>query len=202
MFTILVPVLAIPIMLTLGIGMRKSKSDVKTHVVPRAADGSAPSLWQKTVSVFWSLDVIGLLLMVAGFGALFFGTSSRRLLFAHKRPSTFSAGMVLCTVTIANGKGSKWSDGTFTVALERGGGRFEEIPAAVFLLHLEFRVDASLHSSLHRSSRRRWRLHHRLRLLGSSRRPSPSHSLWPPQEPHCTSLFLAVFLADTDVRTT
>ncbi|SCV73286.1 BQ2448_7212 [Microbotryum intermedium] len=97
MFCILIPVMALPIILTLGIGMRKHRKDSidESEVAREEADererrglGDNRGLWNKAVGVFWSLDLIGLLLLVAG------------------------AGMVLVTVTIANGLGSKWSDGT------------------------------------------------------------------------------------------
>jgi SIT family siderophore-iron:H+ symporter-like MFS transporter len=89
MFCILVPVLAIPVMLTLGIGMRKGKNEERAHVVARNPDGSKKSLGQRLSLVLTQIDFIGLLLMVAGFG------------------------MLLTTRTIANGKGSHWSDGSF-----------------------------------------------------------------------------------------
>ena len=86
MFALLTPVLAIPIMLTLGVGMRKVKKDETVPVV-QAPRAPGKSFSAKFLSVFWQLDFPGLLLLVAG------------------------AGMVLVTVTIANGRGSKWSDG-------------------------------------------------------------------------------------------
>lgn len=103
MFAIMTPVLTIPVMLTLGIGMRKSKKesgdieqtsqrslgDKVKSVFSKDQESHRPrrTLWQKTQSIFWQLDLFGLLLFVAGFG------------------------MILVTVTIANGKGSHWSDG-------------------------------------------------------------------------------------------
>lgn len=90
MFAILTPVLALPIMFILGYTMRQTKQQKADEVAARAApaaSGPQQSLAQKALSIFWQLDVIGLLLLVAGFG------------------------MVLVTVTIANGKGSQWSDG-------------------------------------------------------------------------------------------
>lgn len=95
MFCILTPVLATPIMLTLGIGMRKSKRT--TQEVKQIDERPQRSIWQKIESVFWQLDLFGLLLLVAGFG------------------------MILVTVTIANGKGSKWSDGHCIALLTVGG---------------------------------------------------------------------------------
>ncbi|KAM0787422.1 hypothetical protein ACM66B_003504 [Microbotryomycetes sp. NB124-2] len=102
MFCILTPALATPIMLTLGIGMRKSSSTKLAVVAPTAAveqSAERPRLTfkQKVVSVFWQLDLVGLLLFVAG------------------------AGMVLVTITIANGKGSKWSDAHCIALLVVGG---------------------------------------------------------------------------------
>merc|ERR1712225_204674 len=52
---------------------------------------------QKAKSIFWQLDAVGLLLLVAG------------------------AGMVLVTITIANGRGSKWSDAHCIALLVVGG---------------------------------------------------------------------------------
>ncbi|BGP28642.1 hypothetical protein JCM10296v2_000378 [Rhodotorula toruloides] len=95
MFCILTPALAVPVMLTLGIGMRKSKKAVE----PAPVSNGAPrrSFRQKTVSVFWSLDIIGLLLLVGGFG------------------------MLLTIITIANGKGSHWNDPHSIALLTVGG---------------------------------------------------------------------------------
>merc|ERR1712093_767809 len=52
---------------------------------------------KKAKSIFWQLDAVGLLLLVAG------------------------AGMVLVTITIANGRGSKWSDAHCIALLVVGG---------------------------------------------------------------------------------
>ena len=113
MFCILVPAMATPIMLTLTYGMRDHKKDADGHSIdsdksvddiekrPTASAGPTlsdnKSLWTKTVAVFWSLDLVGLILLVAG------------------------AGMVLVTVTIANGRGSKWSDAHCIAMLVLGG---------------------------------------------------------------------------------
>lgn len=86
MFCILTPVLAIPIMLSLGYGMRPRKADPTAPVVVPPPRAAGKSFGAKFMSVFWQLDFVGLLLFVAG------------------------AGMILVTITIANGKGSKWSD--------------------------------------------------------------------------------------------
>ncbi|BGP15718.1 hypothetical protein JCM10213_006111 [Rhodosporidiobolus nylandii] len=97
-FTILIPVMVIPVMLTLGIGMREHKrQDGEATVVPRRADGPRPTLKQKIVSVFWQLDLLGLLLLVGGFG------------------------MLLTIITIANGRGSHWSDAHSIALLTVGG---------------------------------------------------------------------------------
>ncbi|KAK4056011.1 hypothetical protein OIO90_003006 [Microbotryomycetes sp. JL221] len=98
MFCILTPALAFPIMLTLGIGMRKSTKKISV-VAPTVNDNERTRLtWkQKFVSVFWQLDLVGLILFVGG------------------------AGMVLVTITIANGKGSKWSDPHCIALLVVGG---------------------------------------------------------------------------------
>ncbi|GAA5923509.1 uncharacterized protein JCM15063_003670 [Sporobolomyces koalae] len=109
MFAIMTPVLTIPVMLTLGIGMRKAdkaSTDVEQSSVDAYGDKvksdhvkkvSNRTIWQKVQSVFWQLDLFGLLLFVAGFG------------------------MILVTVTIANGKGSHWSDGHCIALLVCGG---------------------------------------------------------------------------------
>ncbi|GAA5859365.1 hypothetical protein JCM1840_004582 [Sporobolomyces johnsonii] len=97
MFCILTPVLTTPILLTLSFGMRKTRKAVDAPVVPPPADGSRQTAWQKALSIFWQLDVIGLILLVGG------------------------AGMVLVTITIANGKGSKWSDAHCIALLVVGG---------------------------------------------------------------------------------
>ncbi|KAL8279884.1 hypothetical protein RQP46_007734 [Phenoliferia psychrophenolica] len=90
MFCILTPALATPIILTLVVGTRAHK------VKPEAENGekSDPvvpvvvtrSFKEKAIHIFWQLDVIGLVLLVGGIG------------------------LVLVTVTIANGKVSRWSD--------------------------------------------------------------------------------------------
>ncbi|GAA5968899.1 hypothetical protein JCM11641_000771 [Rhodosporidiobolus odoratus] len=99
MFCILTPALATPIMLTLGIGMRqrKKEADGEASVVPQAETAAPVSFSQKCISVFWQLDVIGLLLMVGGFG------------------------MLLTIITIANGKGSHWNDAHSIALLTVGG---------------------------------------------------------------------------------
>ncbi|GAA6039855.1 hypothetical protein JCM8097_006764 [Rhodosporidiobolus ruineniae] len=100
MFCILTPALATPVMLTLGIGMRKHKKLEAARAeekLARPADWRKKSLRENTVSVFWKLDIIGLLLLVGGFG------------------------MLLTIITIANGKGSHWNDAHSIALLTVGG---------------------------------------------------------------------------------
>ncbi|GAA5877929.1 hypothetical protein JCM8547_007081, partial [Rhodosporidiobolus lusitaniae] len=80
MFCILIPFLATPIMLTLGIGMRKSKKE--GHDTRRTR---GKTVWEKIQSIFWTIDLIGLVLLVAGFG------------------------MTLTIITIARQAGGSWS---------------------------------------------------------------------------------------------
>ncbi|GAA5980726.1 hypothetical protein JCM10908_001752 [Rhodotorula pacifica] len=95
MFCILVPFCATPILLTLGIGMRKTKAQ---HIEDRTEKQIAqPPLKKRALAIFWQLDLIGLLLLVAGFG------------------------MLLTIVTIANGRGSHWSDDHCIALLTCGG---------------------------------------------------------------------------------
>ncbi|KDE07037.1 hypothetical protein MVLG_02615 [Microbotryum lychnidis-dioicae p1A1 Lamole] len=115
MFCIIVPAMATPIILTLTYGMRPHKKhidgtptksekslqddeeDVASTIVNGPTISDNKTLWTKTVAVFWSLDLVGLLFLVAG------------------------AGMVLVTITIANGRGSKWSDPHCIALLTVGG---------------------------------------------------------------------------------
>ncbi|KWU46655.1 putative siderochrome-iron transporter [Rhodotorula sp. JG-1b] len=97
MWCIIVPICATPILLTLGIGMRKTKAQ---HIEDRTEQRIAKQpLKKRALAIFWQLDIIGLLLLVAGFG------------------------MLLTIVTIANGKGSHWSD-PHSIALLTCGGFF------------------------------------------------------------------------------
>jgi SIT family siderophore-iron:H+ symporter-like MFS transporter len=89
MFAIITPVLAIPIIAALATGSRARKvTDLeeiqKVHqitVVEKLA-------WkERSVSMFWQLDLIGLLLFIGG------------------------TGMFLVTITLANNKTKSWSDG-------------------------------------------------------------------------------------------
>ena len=84
MFCILTPVLAVPIITTLSIAMRVRKSDADyVRPPPRRQE-----TWEKTlVAFFWQLDLVGLLLFVGG------------------------AAMVLVTITLANSRTARWSDG-------------------------------------------------------------------------------------------
>ncbi|SCZ93932.1 BZ3500_MvSof-1268-A1-R1_Chr6-3g08999 [Microbotryum saponariae] len=115
MFCILVPAMATPIILTLTYGMRPHKKhvdgspiksekslqddeeDVASTIVNGPTISDNKTLWAKTVAIFWSLDLVGLLFLVGG------------------------AGMVLVTITIANGRGSKWSDPHCIALLTVGG---------------------------------------------------------------------------------
>lgn len=102
--TALVPVLATPIIITLALSQRdarrsseserherkKEESSMEELAVPQLEVGRS---WQTAVvENFWQLDVVGLLLLVV------------------------SAGLVLTTVTIANGNGSNWNDGAYPLA--------------------------------------------------------------------------------------
>ena len=147
MFAILTPVLAIPIILTLGVGMRKHKTDPNAAPVVMAPRAPGKSFGAKCRSVFWQLDLVGLLLLVAG------------------------SGMILVTVTIANGKGSKWSDGK----LERR----DELRAVGSIADRR-----NFFSALHRSARG-WRsLLDRFRPLGAVRSSPSFDSLPSPDQPH------------------
>lgn len=85
MFCILIPVIATPIILTLYILMREQPFDSENCeeriVIPKAVQSWKAS----TISVFWQLDLVGLVLLVGGFGLL------------------------LVTITMANSKTTTWS---------------------------------------------------------------------------------------------
>lgn len=89
MFAIITPVLAVPIIAVLATGSRARKvADVeeKEKVQEITVVESLP--WkQRAVSLFWQLDLIGLLLFIGG------------------------AGMFLVTITLANNKTKSWADG-------------------------------------------------------------------------------------------
>ena len=94
MFAIMTPALATPIILILVVGTRahKNRPDAEIGDREEKSDVIGPvvvttTFKEKALHIFWQLDVIGLLLLVVG------------------------VGLVLITVTIANGKVSKWSDG-------------------------------------------------------------------------------------------
>ncbi|KAJ9099689.1 hypothetical protein QFC20_005621 [Naganishia adeliensis] len=89
MFAIITPVLSVPIIAALATGSRARKvKDVeeKEKVQEITVVESLP--WkERTVSMFWQLDLIGLLLFIGG------------------------AGMFLVTITLANNKTKSWADG-------------------------------------------------------------------------------------------
>lgn len=94
MFAILTPVLSTPIILILSIGTRplEAPPDAELSGIEEKSSNVAPAdvpltFQHKAIRLFWSIDVIGLGLLVVG------------------------AGLVLITVTIANGSGSRWGDG-------------------------------------------------------------------------------------------
>jgi len=83
MFCILTPVLAIPIIVILSTGMKVRKSDRDYVKPPPRLQAS----WGKTLrSLFWQLDIVGLLLFVGG------------------------AAMLLVTITLANSRTARWTD--------------------------------------------------------------------------------------------
>lgn len=91
MFAIITPVLSVPIIAALATGSRTRKvKDIeeKEKVQEITVVESLP--WkERTVSMFWQLDLIGLLLFIGG------------------------AGMFLVTITLANNKTKSWADGEF-----------------------------------------------------------------------------------------
>lgn len=87
MFTILVPVIALPITTALFIGTRPSRVKRAEIKAVRDTQGKT-SLKDGFLSFFWQLDFIGLFLFVIGFGLFF------------------------VTVTLANSRTARWSDGT------------------------------------------------------------------------------------------
>ena len=89
MFAIITPVMAVPIIAALATGSRQRK-----RVDPEDSDSNEPITvvehlpWkERSVSMFWQLDLIGLLLLIGG------------------------AGMFLITITLANNKTKSWGDG-------------------------------------------------------------------------------------------
>ena len=109
MFCILTPILAIPIIVTLGIGMRPSKKPDKVAAAAELAlHRTKRSLRTRAIEVFWQLDFVGLVLLVVSRAFAF-------LLRAGSSPTDLQAGsgLVLVTITIANSTVSRWSDGAF-----------------------------------------------------------------------------------------
>lgn len=109
MFCILTPILAIPIIVTLGIGMRPSKKPEKVAAAAELAlHRTKRSLRTRAIEVFWQLDFVGLVLLVVSRAFAF-------LLRAESSPTDLQAGsgLVLVTITIANSTVSRWSDGAF-----------------------------------------------------------------------------------------
>lgn len=84
MFCILTPVLAIPILSTLTLAMRVRKTDVGYEAPPKRLKDTPKKTF---IHLFWQLDFVGLLLFVAG------------------------AALVLLTITLANSRTARWSDG-------------------------------------------------------------------------------------------
>ncbi|GAA6003384.1 hypothetical protein JCM10207_000308 [Rhodosporidiobolus poonsookiae] len=97
MLAILIPVLATPVMLAMGYGMRERATDGPELKSAKIKGSDHRTLWEKSVGVFWELDLVGLVLMVSGFS------------------------MFLTIVTIANGKGSHWDDDHSIALLVVGG---------------------------------------------------------------------------------
>lgn len=95
MFAIITPVMAIPIIAALATGSRQRK---RADVEETDSDSNSPITviehlpWkERAVSLFWQLDLIGLLLLIGG------------------------AGMFLVTITLANNKTKSWGDGQYQV---------------------------------------------------------------------------------------
>ncbi|WWC72828.1 uncharacterized protein I206_106792 [Kwoniella pini CBS 10737] len=90
MFCLLIPPITTPIILTLWRGTRPSKSvkaqlkQIKRERVSQTTFGQR--LWANTKDIFWKLDVIGLVLFIAGIG------------------------LFLVTLTLANSRYNRWSD--------------------------------------------------------------------------------------------
>jgi len=93
MFAIITPVLAIPIIAALATGSRARKTPVERdleHVKTEEIVIVERLPWkERAVSMFWQLDLIGLLLFIGG------------------------TGMFLITITLANNKTKSWADGEF-----------------------------------------------------------------------------------------
>ena len=86
MFCILTPVLAIPIIVTLTIGMRETKTQLLARS-KKPLNFSPSGIKRGVVNVFWKLDLVGLFLLVVG------------------------AGLFLVAITLANSRTARWYDG-------------------------------------------------------------------------------------------
>ena len=89
MFVIIVPVLALPIMITIWYNTRPDVQMKAEIVAARKIRHETPlktRAWQTWLSFFWQLDFIGLFLFVIGFGLFF------------------------VTITTANSRTTRWSD--------------------------------------------------------------------------------------------
>ncbi|WRT66018.1 uncharacterized protein IL334_002969 [Kwoniella shivajii] len=88
-FTIIIPVVALPIIITLWVYTRPSRvhrAEIKARHAAQVQGHSTSQFWTASKSFFWQLDFIGLLLFVVGFGLFF------------------------VTITLANSKTARWSD--------------------------------------------------------------------------------------------
>lgn len=90
MFCILTPVLAIPILSTLTLAMRVRKTDVGYEAPPKRLKDTPKKTF---IHLFWQLDFVGLFLFVAG------------------------AALVLLTITLANSRTARWSDGEYGMCM-------------------------------------------------------------------------------------
>ncbi|WWC92588.1 uncharacterized protein L201_007547 [Kwoniella dendrophila CBS 6074] len=90
MFCILIPPITTPIIITLWLGTkptREIRSQIKQAKIEKNAGKTfGQRFWDDAKDIFWKLDVIGLLLFVAGIG------------------------LFLVTLTLANSRYNKWSD--------------------------------------------------------------------------------------------
>lgn len=87
MFCVLTPVLAIPIIVTLTLGMRETKAQLSARSM-QPLNFSPNGIKRSVVNVFWKLDLVGLFLLVGG------------------------AGLFLVAITLANSRTARWYDGT------------------------------------------------------------------------------------------
>ena len=86
MFCVLTPVLAIPIIITLTVGMRETKAQLLLRS-KKPLNFSLIAVKKAVLNVLWKLDIVGLVLLVVG------------------------AGLFLVAITLANGRTSRWYDG-------------------------------------------------------------------------------------------